>query len=207
MSGWIRLERGIVDHWMWEDAEAVKLWLYLLLNANYVDKTRAFNGSVVSVKRGQLIYGRKAVSRKLGIGEAKLRRVMKKFEDDHMISQQRTNKYSIITVTCYEKYQDTNQQTNGQRPANDRLTTTPKQRNKVTKKQPTRFVPPSADDVGEYCKARGNSIDPDSFVDFYTARGWKVGTHTMKDWKACVRTWENRRKEQQPKTTTWELEK
>ena len=52
------------------------------------------------------------------------------------------------------------------------------------------FIPPTADQVKEYCLERGNSVDPNRFVDFYTAKGWIVGKSKMKDWKAAVRTWE-----------------
>jgi hypothetical protein len=31
-------------------------------------------------------------------------------------------------------------------------------------------------------------------VDFYTAKGWMVGSGKMKDWQAAVRTWQNREK-------------
>jgi hypothetical protein len=54
------------------------------------------------------------------------------------------------------------------------------------------FVPPKPDEVRAYCRERGNTVDPDAFVDFYTAKGWKVGREPMKDWQAAVRTWEKR---------------
>ena len=55
-----------------------------------------------------------------------------------------------------------------------------------------RFTPPSTDEVSEYCRQRGNDVDPERFVDFYEAKGWRVGNQPMKDWKAAVRTWERR---------------
>lgn len=55
-----------------------------------------------------------------------------------------------------------------------------------------RFAPPSVEEVRSYCQERNNSIDPEAFVDFYSAKGWKVGNNPMKDWKAAVRTWERR---------------
>lgn len=61
-----------------------------------------------------------------------------------------------------------------------------------------RFVPPTVEDVRDYCFERGNSIDPQRFVDHYTSNGWMVGKNKMKDWKAAVRTWEQREKEQKP---------
>jgi hypothetical protein len=55
-----------------------------------------------------------------------------------------------------------------------------------------RFAPPSPEEVRAYCRERNNRVNPDQFVDFYAAKGWKIGNQTMKDWKACVRTWEQR---------------
>lgn len=55
-----------------------------------------------------------------------------------------------------------------------------------------RFVPPSVDDVRTYCEQRRNGVDPEHFVNFYASKGWKVGNSPMKDWKAAVRTWEQR---------------
>lgn len=57
---------------------------------------------------------------------------------------------------------------------------------------PPRFIPPTIDDVQTYCKERGNRIDAQRFVDFYSSKGWIVGKTKMKDWKASVRTWEKR---------------
>lgn len=60
----------------------------------------------------------------------------------------------------------------------------------------TRFTPPSVDELAEYVRTRGSSVDAERFVDYYSANGWKVGKNPMKDWKAAVRTWEQRRKEE-----------
>lgn len=54
----------------------------------------------------------------------------------------------------------------------------------------SRFTPPTLEEVSEYCRERKNGVDPQRFIDYYTANGWKVGRNSMKDWKATVRTWE-----------------
>ena len=61
-----------------------------------------------------------------------------------------------------------------------------------------RFTPPTVEEVSSYCLERKNGIDAQAFIDYYAARGWKLGKETMKDWKAAVRTWENRRKADKP---------
>ena len=52
-----------------------------------------------------------------------------------------------------------------------------------------RFTPPSADEVREYARESGYHIDADSFIDFYSSKGWMVGKNKMKDWRAAVRNW------------------
>lgn len=61
-----------------------------------------------------------------------------------------------------------------------------------------KFIPPTVDEVREYCQSRNNGIDPEAFVDFYASKGWMVGKNHMKDWKAAVRTWEQSRKQNKP---------
>lgn len=53
-----------------------------------------------------------------------------------------------------------------------------------------KFKKPTVEEVRTYCLERHNSVDPEAFVDFYESKGWKVGDQPMKDWRACVRTWE-----------------
>ena len=55
-----------------------------------------------------------------------------------------------------------------------------------------RFAPPSFEQVSEYCAERSNGIDPQAFIDFYESKGWMIGKNKMKDWKAAIRTWEQR---------------
>lgn len=58
----------------------------------------------------------------------------------------------------------------------------------------TRFEKPTVEEIAAYCSERKNGIDPQAFFDFYESKGWKVGAVKMKDWRASVRTWEQRHK-------------
>ena len=57
-------------------------------------------------------------------------------------------------------------------------------------KSPARFIKPTFEEVAAYCQERGNDVDPQAWIDYYTSNGWKVGRNCMKDWQAAVRTWE-----------------
>ena len=59
------------------------------------------------------------------------------------------------------------------------------------------FEKPTVEEIAKYCAERKNTIDAQAFFDFYESKGWKVGAVKMRDWRACVRTWEQRRKSEQ----------
>lgn len=52
-----------------------------------------------------------------------------------------------------------------------------------------RFVPPTQAEIGAYVREAKLTMDPQEFVDYYTANGWKIGSHAMKDWRAAARNW------------------
>ena len=54
------------------------------------------------------------------------------------------------------------------------------------------FVKPTIEEINQYCRERNNGINANAFYDFYESKNWYVGKNKMKDWKACVRTWEQR---------------
>jgi hypothetical protein len=53
-----------------------------------------------------------------------------------------------------------------------------------------RFTPPTLEEVTAYIAERRSPVDPQRWMDHYTAKGWVVGKSPMKDWQASVRTWE-----------------
>ena len=68
-------------------------------------------------------------------------------------------------------------------------------------KSSSRFTPPTLDEVRNYCKERNNTVDCERWYDFYESKGWMIGKNKMKDWKAAVRTWEKKSKDQSQKPT------
>ena len=201
MNGWIRLDRAIQDNFLWQEPEALKLWLYLLMAASLTDKATAFNGQMLNIKRGQLVFGLNAASARLNISVRRLRKYLNWFETDDMIDKQITNKFSIISITNYSQYQDVGKQTSSKSQATAKQTSTTIQVNKE------QSIPPTVDEVRAYCESRSNGIDPEMFIAFYEARGWKIGKDRMKSWKACIVTWEKRRQEQTPtREASWGVE-
>ena len=54
------------------------------------------------------------------------------------------------------------------------------------------FKKPSIEEIKSYCSERKNNVNAEKFFNFYESKGWLIGKNKMKDWKACVRTWEQK---------------
>lgn len=66
----------------------------------------------------------------------------------------------------------------------------------------SKFVRPTLEEVTQYCEERKNGISPEAFLNFYDANGWvQAKNKPIKDWKAAVRTWEDKRKNEQKATS------
>ncbi len=64
------------------------------------------------------------------------------------------------------------------------------------------FKKPTVNDIKEYCLERNNGIDSETFFDFYESKNWLIGKNKMKNWKACIRTWEKRQHKTNNNNTT-----
>ena len=109
-----------------------------------------------------------------------------------------------------ENQKKANESTENQQEANESYKEKEKDKDKEKKETPlagckektaSRFTPPTVEEVAQYCRERKNNVDAQRFVDFYESKGWRVGNQPMKDWRACVRTWERERERGSPKKT------
>ena len=131
-SGFIKLQRKILE-WEWYDDIPTKtLFIHLLLKANFKDKT--WRG--ILIKRGEFLTGRKELSKETGLSEQQIKTALNKLKLSQEIAVTTTNKFSIIKVENYCDYQDkkidSNQQIE-QPTTNDQ--TTIKQQSTTTKNE------------------------------------------------------------------------
>lgn len=60
-----------------------------------------------------------------------------------------------------------------------------------------KFKKPTLEEISAYCVERKNNVNPEKFLNYYESNGWRVGKNPMKDWKACIRTWEQNNKKEE----------
>lgn len=214
-NGWICIHRKIRDHWIWGDKPFDKksAWIDLLLSANHNQTKFMLGNEIISAERGDIITSELKLAERWGWSRTKVRDFLKLLEREGMISQKKDSKKTVLNIVNYGIYQDLQtekeQQKNNEKTAEEHqknIEETSKEHQKNTNnndnnknnenkdnKKTSRarvFTVPSVADVQAYCEERGNRVDAERFVDYYTANGWKVGKNSMKDWKAAVRNWE-----------------
>lgn len=111
MCGWIKLQRDIMDHWIAQDNEYLAVWIRMLSEANFESQTKMFNGQVITVNRGQFIFGLDSYAEKTKVSVMRLRRLVDLLEKHQMINRVKRAKYSLISIVNYDKYQADNRQT------------------------------------------------------------------------------------------------
>lgn len=117
-SGFIVLHRKFTD-WEWyDDINTKTLFLHLLLMANWKDKK--WHG--ITVKRGQFLTSRDALSKQTGLSIQQTRTAIAKLISTNEVTKNTTPNYTLITVVNYDKYQNyqpTNQPASNQRATNE----------------------------------------------------------------------------------------
>jgi len=207
MDDFVKVNRSMLT-WEWyQDEHTKSLFLHCLLKANWRDEK--WKGKLI--KRGQFPTSYNSLHNDLGITVNEVRNAISHLKSTNEITIKSHGKYSVITVVNYNLYQTDNkheckQNENSSHAINKLLTTLEEVKEvknnniKDIGAKKGHFVPPSVEEVKTYCAERNNKINAEQFVDFYSANGWVQGKgKPIKEWKACVRTWERSEAEKKGK--------
>ena len=77
---------------------------------------------------------------------------------------------------------------------NDNVNKLNNKNNIIDVSEKTKFKKPTIEEIKNYCIERKNNIDPQYFFDYYEGCNWMRGKTKIKDWQACIRTWEQNEK-------------
>jgi DNA-binding transcriptional regulator YhcF (GntR family) len=104
--GWLKISRGIVNHWLWHDAERLKWWLDLLLMAAWEEKQILHDTHIVTLRRGQMVASVSFLTERWKKSNKTILRFLNMLEDEGMIRREMLHRQtSIITICNYESYQ------------------------------------------------------------------------------------------------------
>lgn len=102
MSGnYIKLYRSFLEWEWWHDANTSRVFLYILLMANWTDKK--WKGTII--KRGSFVSSLSKIALATSLTVDQVRTAVKHLRDTEVITTESTPKNTVFTVVCYDKYQ------------------------------------------------------------------------------------------------------
>ena len=146
-NGFVKLDRGILN-WEWyEDTYTARLFFHCILKANW----KAGNWKGQPYERGQFITSLPSLAKELGCSERNIRTALKHLISTGEVTSKTTNRYRIITVCNYDKYQSTDRQTDrqvtGNRQASDRQVTADEEYKEIKNKRRNNIYATSFEEV------------------------------------------------------------
>jgi phage terminase large subunit-like protein len=108
VRGWVKIERSIMQHWIWTDANYFKAWATIVMRANYETKMVMIDNELIECKRGQVLYSFQSWAKLFGKDWSiqKVRTFFKLLEKDGMIVTEGLRKTTRLTICKYDLYQE-----------------------------------------------------------------------------------------------------
>jgi hypothetical protein len=103
--GFIQLHRKLLENPIFKKPGLLQLFIYCLLKANHKENEFIFNDELVKIGRGSFLTGRKILSKELKCNESTIYKRLHILEIMQYLKISSTNKFSIITIPNYDKYQ------------------------------------------------------------------------------------------------------
>ena len=207
-GGFVKDYRSKLD-WEWfTDPKTAHLWEYICLRVNY--EPSRFRG--IEIRRGEMLESIKTISKNTGLSEKNVRTALEHLKSTGEVACKPTRYGLLINAIKYAHFQSQERETGtqtGTQPeyevagkwqgsGNEVATYKESKEYKEIKKERSvygSFAPPTREELQDYIRETGSSVDPDRFFDYYENNGWKTGKTPMQDWRATVRSWEKRDKE------------
>lgn len=123
-SGWICVHRQLLDNPIFKNDKLFRVFMYCLLKASHSDHDQLVGDVIVPVKEGQFVSGRKSISSATNLTEQNVRTALVKLEKLKILTIKATNKFSIISIVNWNKYQQNNQQVTSSQPTSNQQVTT-----------------------------------------------------------------------------------
>lgn len=105
-KGFIKLNRSIFEHWIFQDAEKFRAFVDLIQLARWKDEKILIDNKVVTVPRGSYYTSELKLAARWGWGRYKTRNFIKLLENEKMITKIGTTKGTMLTIENYSFYQD-----------------------------------------------------------------------------------------------------
>jgi len=108
MTGWVKLNRSITEHWLWNDGEPFskgQAWVDLFTQANFKPTTISIKGKLINIGAGETARSEVTLAKDWKWSRGKVRRFLEKLKNERMIEQRAVQVTSVITICNYKAFQ------------------------------------------------------------------------------------------------------
>jgi len=195
MDGWIKLYRQIESHWIWNNSNYLRAWLWMILRANHKENKVLISNNLHIINRGEFITSISKMSEATNMSIQNVRTFLSLLESDSMINKESTSKLTKIYICNYDTYNshqqtDENNLTNRQQTNNTQLTTDKKEKKDNNEKKRNILMRNSEITKEDIKESFLNSDDlkvADYIYYFNTALAWSDSKEAKRiDWIATV---------------------
>ena len=211
-GGFVKDYRSKLD-WEWfTDPKTAHLWEYICLRVNY--EPSRFRG--IEIRRGEMLESINTISKNTGLSEKNVRTALEHLKSTGEVACKRTRYGLLINAIKYAHFQSQERETGtqtGTQPADEvamkwqgsgNEVATYKEYKEIKKvRNKEERAAPTLDEVKQFVKEEGLTIDPARFFNFYESQDWKTSSgYPIRDWKSKARSWQSserpKRKEELP---------
>lgn len=133
-------------------------------------------------EQGRLTISVRGFADEIGVSYQIMRTAIEKLSNNAIINAIATQRLTQITICDYANYTTSPRKRQRKLNANDNAT--------EESPKPTKFTPPTDEEIRQYVTEKGYHFNPEQFVPFYKSKDWMIGKNQMKDWRAACTTWE-----------------
>lgn len=197
-NGFVKLHRSLLK-WEWYDnANTMRLFIHLILTANIED----VQWREETIKRGSRVTSRRVLASELKISEREIRTAISHLESTGEVTSTTTNKYTIITVSNYEKFQQMTNKTASNRPSSDQQPTSNRPQYKKDKKdkkeKEDRGASPTLSILQSFISENRLNVDAEKFFAYYERFHWRDKNGRPVDWRDKLKSWDARELKSKP---------
>ena len=108
MNGYIKLNRSIKKHWIFQDSNYLKYWIDMLMEANWKENKTLYRGELITVKRGCFPMSFRSFAERWSTSPGKVQRYITLLKNDKMVDTDTSNGFTLVKINNYDRFQGGN---------------------------------------------------------------------------------------------------
>ena len=105
MDGWYKMHRKIIESPIFNNPNALRMWVWMLAKASHKQCSLMVGNQEVNLMPGEFIFGRAMAAAELNVPKSTVYDMLKSIEKMGMVCVKSGNKFSVVTIVNWGFYQ------------------------------------------------------------------------------------------------------